>query len=232
MVVPEGSSYEEDTGPAEQRPDREEVYVDAPGRVIWRKVVLPEHELETEPVEVRAVRGEEDDRVGVAQLGDLGDFEPVIFELAVALSVESVDAAGGQVDHIRAVGGRDLPEVLLRPCPGLVLVEAALLDEPVNLIDELTAGEDGLCHESRDLVAVSLKPPLSLIQDTPGAAGGVPGLTVDLARCLVVLGQICGICPCRGHQLYPTGSEGADPMGAKTLRIPGVPWPKCVQPPH
>ena len=55
LVVLEGPADEERPGVADQRSDREEVHVDAGGRVVRRHVVLPEEELKGEPVEVRSV---------------------------------------------------------------------------------------------------------------------------------------------------------------------------------
>ena len=55
LVVLELSADEEDAGSPEQRSDEEEVHVDAAGRVVGRQLVLEEHVLKHEVVEVRLV---------------------------------------------------------------------------------------------------------------------------------------------------------------------------------
>ena len=78
--------------PAHQRPDREEVHVDAARRMVGRMSVLVQRVLQHQVIEIRLVRRQEDHRMALAQVVDL--LEPaaiVVQALLVALRVKHMD---------------------------------------------------------------------------------------------------------------------------------------------
>src|SRR5690606_13972011 len=109
---------EEDARAADERPDGEEVHVDAAGGVVRGQVVLPQDELQRQTVEVRLVRPQENEGTVTSQLGDLADRRRVVVDGAVPLADHPVDQVGDQVDQERAVGGGDLRQVVTGPGEG------------------------------------------------------------------------------------------------------------------
>ena len=112
-VVLERAADEEDAAAPHQRPDREEVHVDAAGGVVRRVAVLVQRVLQHQVVEVRLVRRQEDDRMALrrARRSRSSCAAVVVQRLAVAARVEQVDQLRGEVDDVRAVGRGDLAQV-------------------------------------------------------------------------------------------------------------------------
>ena len=70
--------------------------------------------MERQPVELRLVRREENQRVLLAKPVELAELLAVVVDAPVALPVEPVDAVGDDVDQERAVACGDLLQV--PPC--------------------------------------------------------------------------------------------------------------------
>ncbi len=153
-VVLEAPADEEHAAPAHERPHRKEVHVDAAGRVVRRMAVLVQCVLENQVIEVRLVRGEEDDRVALRERVDLGELLMVIVQrFAVAACVEEVDQVRGQVDDVRAVRRGDFAEISDRLGRNLRLRAFQLARETRDAAAEARPGLDVLADEARHLVA-------------------------------------------------------------------------------
>ena len=113
-VVLERAADEEHAAAAHERPDREEVHVDAAGGVVGRVAVLVQRVLQDEVVEVRLVGRQEHHRVALGERVDALEVAAVVVQrLAVRPRVEEVDELRGEVDDVRAVGGGDLLQIAL-----------------------------------------------------------------------------------------------------------------------
>ena len=154
LVVAEAAADEEGAAAPHQRPDREEVHVDAAGRVVGRVAVLVQRVLEHQMVEVRLVRGEEHHGVLLRERLHVLELVAIVVELPpVALRVEQADQPGDQVDHERAVGGGDLAQVprgLARHARGRAPERAR---QAVDAAAERRPAEDVLVDQARHLVA-------------------------------------------------------------------------------
>jgi len=164
-VVLEAAANEEDARAAEHRPHREEVHVDAAGRVVGRRAVVVEQVLQDGVVEVRLVRREEDD--GLPRLGReqrLQLLAVVVEVLRVALSVRHANQPVHQVDDVRADAGGDLLQVVARAPLHLLRRQAGGLGERREARAELPVREDFLAHEARHLVARAAQRPFGALE--------------------------------------------------------------------
>ena len=82
-ILAERAPNEEDAAPADELTHREEIHVDAAGRVVRREPVLVEGVLEHEVIEVRLMAREEDDRVVLLEPSDPLHHGFVVDELLV-----------------------------------------------------------------------------------------------------------------------------------------------------
>ena len=133
--------------------------------------VLVQRVLEHQVVEVRLVRGQEDDRVALGERVDVLQLGAVVVSsAAVALRVEQVDQLGDEVDHERAVGGGDLAQVARRLARHARRRASERAREARDAAAERRAREDVLVHEARHLVARAAQRALGALERERGLA--------------------------------------------------------------
>jgi hypothetical protein len=153
-VVLEAAADEEDAAAADQRPDGEEVHVDAAGGVVRRMAGLVERVLQHQVVEIRLVRRHEHDGASLCERVDLLELAVVVAQhVAVALRVDQPDDARDQVDHVGAVRRGDLAEIAQGFLAHARLAAAQLGREPSHAAAERGPRHDLLGDEARHLVA-------------------------------------------------------------------------------
>ena len=152
LVVLELAADEEDPGSANHRAYRQKVQVGATGCVIRREVVLVQRVLEDQVIGIGFVRGQEYQRVILAQLVQLLKFLARVVQVVVAETDDPSHEAGDGVDHKRGMRRCDLLEVAPGALPHRLHRHVFGVGERGDALLEAPASKKDLAEELGHLV--------------------------------------------------------------------------------
>ena len=226
--VLERTPDEEDARAPHQRPEREEVHVDAAGRMVGRQAVLMQDRLQHAVIEVRLVGRQEHHRVLLGEPADVLDLLGIVVQhFPVRARIEDAPELHDEVDHEGRVGRRDLAQAFDRLGPYVLVLATEFAGQGGELAAEGRALEDALVDEARDLVAGAAHPSLRAVESERGLLRHEVGEADRVARvrrgvALPAFPELRRQRRLGGHDATPFRRTHADQSGTNRIRVPGV----------